>query len=100
MRTICFHAGNVRRRSDILKYWFFDCTCERCSDRTEFGTYMSSLRCTACLVGFLLPADALDYNSDWECGNCSVVVPFRTVDDVLATLEKQESQVCISNCPV
>ena len=30
------------------KNWFFDCTCDRCSDKTEMETYLGAILCRAC----------------------------------------------------
>lgn len=92
-RYISSTIGNVRRRQDIRRYWFFDCECDRCRDPTEMGTLMSALRCLSCDSGFLLPVDGLDYESDWACDGCSKTVKFKTVDEVLATIEKQVRNV-------
>ncbi len=40
--------GNIRRRDDIQRYWYFNCACQRCLDPTEMGTYMSAIRCNQC----------------------------------------------------
>jgi hypothetical protein len=32
----------------LKKSWFFDCTCSRCSDPTDFGTFTSSPKCLDC----------------------------------------------------
>ncbi len=40
--------GNIRRRDDIQRYWYFHCTCPRCVDPTELGTYMSAVKCNQC----------------------------------------------------
>lgn len=37
--------GTLNRRDTLMKIKFFGCKCERCSDRTELGTYFSALRC-------------------------------------------------------
>ena len=32
--------GNFKRRKKIKDEWYFDCTCRRCSDPTERGTFI------------------------------------------------------------
>jgi hypothetical protein len=64
---------------------YFDCTCRRCSDPTEIGTHMSSVRCVRCYEGFITSANpianttqqqqtkdkkAVKSSSDWECNSC------------------------------
>ena len=92
-RYISSTIGNIRRREDILKYWFFDCDCTRCKDTTEFGTYMSAVRCLECAAGFLLPSDAANYEPDWICDACGTVLKHSIVDDVIGTIEKQVGEV-------
>ena len=88
--------GNVRRRPKIRKNWFFSCTCPRCQDPTEFGTFLSGVLCRTCLGrdgsdGVLLPKDSLDYESDWACGRdgCGTVVAGRTIATLIETMERE-----------
>ena len=84
-----FLAGNMRRREDIRKFWFFDCECKRCSSSTELNSYMSAVTCFACKRGFLLPIAALEYKSDWQCDHCHNIVPYDLVNEVISTIESQ-----------
>lgn len=46
--SICYTDplwGTPSRRNHLQESKFFWCTCARCSDPTEFGTYFSALRC-------------------------------------------------------
>ncbi|XP_059082418.1 SET domain-containing protein SmydA-8-like isoform X1 [Tigriopus californicus] len=97
-RYISSTVGNVRRREDIERYWFFRCECPRCSDSTEFGTFMSGVRCFQCRNGFLLQSEINDLASDWACNRCSSRVPHKNVNEVLTTIEKQtdlDAPLCI-----
>jgi hypothetical protein len=64
---------------------YFDCTCRRCSDPTELGTHMSSLRCVRCYKGFIISTnpigtltpkqgsqqvEAVSAGTYWECNKC------------------------------
>merc|ERR1712156_245084 len=50
----------------------FDCTCSRCQDPTEMGSYLSAIKCfKGCEDGFLLPIDPMNLNSNWHCSICS-----------------------------
>merc|ERR1712223_1187492 len=40
--------GNVLRRNKIKYNWKFDCTCSRCKDKTEFGTFVNAVLCMKC----------------------------------------------------
>jgi len=57
------------RRNHIWNAWRFICTCDRCKDPTEFGTWYSGIRCNMCQSGWLLPYHA-DLGSCWECHTC------------------------------
>lgn len=82
-------TGNMRRREDIRRFWYFDCQCARCSDPTELGSYMSAVICFACNRGYLLPIEALEYKSDWKCDACSHVISYDLVNEVITTIETQ-----------
>lgn len=59
---------------------YFDCTCKRCSDPTELGTHISSLRCVRCYKGLVTSKNTTStrspqeqtkqMNSAWECNSC------------------------------
>ena len=36
------------RRQKLKENWYFDCACQRCGDRSEFGTCVSAIRCGRC----------------------------------------------------
>ncbi|XP_046405906.1 uncharacterized protein LOC124170904 [Ischnura elegans] len=66
--------GTVARRQHLRLSKFFSCTCRRCQDATELGTYLSALRCPACeragSQGRVLPREPLDEASEWQCDAC------------------------------
>ena len=41
------------------------------------------------MSGYMLPVDPLVYRADWTCEVCHTTVPFKTVDDVITTIESQ-----------
>ena len=48
------------------------CSCSRCRDPTEFGSYLSALVCEKCDLkkcSAILPHDPLDQDSYWHCTN-------------------------------
>ncbi|KAK9882546.1 hypothetical protein WA026_021893 [Henosepilachna vigintioctopunctata] len=51
----------------------FLCRCPRCSDPTEFGSYMSSFHCKACR-GNVMPRNPLNLKSNWICEDCCTIV--------------------------
>jgi hypothetical protein len=81
----------MRRREDVKRFWFFDCSCTRCADPTELGSNMSAVVCFTCKKGFVLPINSLEYKSDWKCDQCKNIVPYSLVDEVISTIESQVS---------
>ena len=66
--------------------WLFTCTCERCLDPTEMGTFLSGVRCFKLCDsqnGYLLPM--MDDNEEglvqWTCQNCSKIESTFEVDN-------------------
>lgn len=47
------------RREQLLEGKHFSCACTRCSDPTELGTHLSSLKCSKCDNGVIVPLDSL-----------------------------------------
>ncbi|XP_023326813.1 histone-lysine N-methyltransferase ASHR1 [Eurytemora carolleeae] len=47
--------GVPKRKRHIEEEWYFICKCARCADNTEFGTYVSALKCSNCREGLILP---------------------------------------------
>ena len=86
--------GTATRRSKIRKNWFFDCSCPRCSDPTELGTFASALLCPVCVKGgcegILLPKEPLNPACLWTCSlpGCSSQTESSTVRDMVANFEK------------
>ncbi|XP_054258532.1 SET domain-containing protein SmydA-8-like [Macrosteles quadrilineatus] len=60
---------------------YFACSCSRCSDPKELGTYMGAVKCPRCRAGYVLlnPQD-----QEWSCEKCHKV--FNHGMMVLATL--------------
>jgi hypothetical protein len=61
--------GTLKRRDHLKESKFFDCTCARCSDPTELGTYAGALKCPQCSTGVVLSTAPLDRDADWHCNN-------------------------------
>ena len=80
-------------RSNILSEWKFLCLCQRCTDKTEFGTYFSSLKCSC--GGYFLDQDInhreMDEEKTWECSSCRRVEnlssQYKKADEILRELE-------------
>lgn len=58
----------LARQKHLKEGKYFDCTCRRCLDPTELGTYMSSLKCVKCKTGMVSPNLKME---KWECGTCN-----------------------------
>jgi len=86
------HRGNVIRRQTMQDLWFFTCTCLRCQDKTELGTFLSSVKCRRCKdekEGFLLPEDVSNLKSRWECGKCGISISHSTMIKLVHTLSAE-----------
>jgi len=81
------------RRKQILEQWHFPCSCPRCSDPTELGTYVSALQCDECEEGFVLPKNSLDSESLWVCGGCDNAYTAEKAMDIVEGLEREYGEV-------
>ncbi|XP_023321991.1 protein msta [Eurytemora carolleeae] len=78
---------SLKRRTQIKNSWYFDCTCARCTDPTEFGTLASSVYCPLCRVGLMLPQNSLQYSINFLTkyksllppSNCYIVISKRYI---------------------
>jgi len=61
------------RREHLKMSKCFWCECERCTDPTEFGSYMSATRCSRCSSGLehLVSEDPLNSEANYSCEKCS-----------------------------
>ncbi|XP_971538.2 SET domain-containing protein SmydA-8 [Tribolium castaneum] len=67
--------GTLSRRSHLKMAKHFDCLCERCTDPTEFGTYLSAVNCSVCGDGSkVTSSDPLNCEADWFCENCGFAI--------------------------
>ncbi|XP_044258666.1 SET domain-containing protein SmydA-8-like [Tribolium madens] len=58
------------RRDFLKENKYLDCQCRRCSDKTELGTHLSTLKCSKCDNGVILSTDPLNDSCDWNCTHC------------------------------
>ena len=58
-----------QRQAELLSIYYFSCSCKRCIDPTELGTYLSSLSCSNCSDDYLIPGDG--WLSPWVCSKCN-----------------------------
>ncbi|XP_053685675.1 SET domain-containing protein SmydA-8 [Sabethes cyaneus] len=85
--------GTQQRRDHLRANKYFTCTCPRCADPTELGTYLSALKCMGddgnVCNGFQLPVDALDDNSDWKCDQCAITIQSDQVNFLLSKIGEE-----------
>lgn len=62
------------------------CSCARCLDPTEMGTYMSSLKCKQCDDGY-----CSCYDGKWECEKCHAEISAETVQKLLLEVAEEIS---------
>jgi hypothetical protein len=57
--------GTQNRRHHLRQTKEFDCDCNRCSDVTECGTFMSSMKCLKCPEGLLSSKSLAEWKNEW-----------------------------------
>ncbi|XP_022921191.2 SET domain-containing protein SmydA-8-like [Onthophagus taurus] len=83
----------MARRAFLKESKYFDCNCQRCSDPTELGTHMSTLKCMKCDNGVILStAPLLDPESEWKCTHCQHSLKGTTVQKVFKTIQEEIDQ--------
>ncbi|XP_071876803.1 SET domain-containing protein SmydA-8 isoform X2 [Bombus fervidus] len=103
--SICYTDplwGTANRRHHLLKTKFFECTCDRCKDPTEFGTMFNALKCnrTNC-PGYILPKTFFEQEQDYICKICESIVPYVEIEKILenigiylSTMKKNDIIAC------
>ncbi|KAG7208615.1 hypothetical protein KM043_014822 [Ampulex compressa] len=104
--TVKVHEGNelygsythsllptMSRREHLLEGKHFACACPRCSDPTELGTHMSSMKCNKCDNGIVLPLDSLDPDSAWKCTHCEFSTSGQAVRKVFNIIQAEVDAV-------
>ncbi len=91
--------GTPARQEKLKRNKFFTCSCLRCSDPTEFGSHMSSLKCPKCKGGLL----TLQSGTAYRCNGCKFnttreksdkfVQSIRQIHDKLLRPEQQEKDL-------
>lgn len=71
--------GRVKRRKKLREKWFFNCTCKRCLDPTEFGSHVSTLKCPSCTSdGLVIPKSG--ECEDQTCTKCGLFMAAKDID--------------------
>ncbi|CAK1555495.1 unnamed protein product [Leptosia nina] len=86
--------GTLKRREHILLSKFFECSCKRCSDPTELGTYASAFRCPKC-AGRILSTAPLEPLAPWRCtdNGCFYTMTSGGVQAMLKRLTDEFEQI-------
>ena len=77
------YYGTSYRRQELGEFWHFQCGCERCGDKTEFGSDVDSVRCPSCGATCVRRNFADSSDSRWRCDGCGKHVEHETVRDLL-----------------
>ena len=87
--------GTDNRRYFLRQTKYFDCSCRRCSDPTECGSDLSSLRCPDCGPGMMRCTAPLEPGAPWRCTECprelsaaEVVQIIQHIGEKLVNIEK------------
>uniref|UniRef100_T1I1Y7 Protein msta n=1 Tax=Rhodnius prolixus TaxID=13249 RepID=T1I1Y7_RHOPR len=86
--TICYTDplwATPTRRAHLQDTKYFSCSCARCSDPTEMGTYFSAVGCNLenC-TGLVLPNSFLeDANKPWICNSCHNEIEVNKVNSII-----------------
>lgn len=78
--------GTANRQLHLTTTKYFTCSCDRCLDPTELGTHLSSLRCTKCITGLVLPSPTPFKPDSWICSSCSATMSVDHVEQFLKQL--------------
>jgi len=85
---VTFILGTIMRNTKLQKNWYFKCACQRCSDPTEFGSHLSSLRCPKCDEGYMTQIAPLDPESPWKCSIHNFLYTKENVENLIVDLKK------------
>ena len=94
---ICFHKYQPRELiqpsgySKLIRYYVLD----NLQDPTEFGTFMSALKCTKC-PGYMLPDIGFisrDENNIWSCNKCNFQTTEVKVSKLLSSIENKITKI-------
>lgn len=85
--------GTQTRREHLLTNKYFVCKCERCTDPTELGTYLSAMKCigdeSSVCDGILLPEEPYAAETEWKCNRCPVQISNDQVSFLMANIEEE-----------
>ncbi|XP_055373089.1 SET domain-containing protein SmydA-8 [Condylostylus longicornis] len=71
--------STLLRQEHLRQAKCFDCTCKRCMDPTELGTYCGAILCSKCKVGKIISTNTSDKNAPWKCELCPHQIPAKQI---------------------
>lgn len=81
--------GTTTRQMHLWETKGFYCSCIRCKDPTELGSYYSAINCTNCKDGYMLPKNPLDSKSEWICEKCGAKLVSEIVMSILKAIGEE-----------
>ncbi|XP_046969712.1 SET domain-containing protein SmydA-8 [Vanessa cardui] len=97
--TMYSHAlwGTQARRQHLKETKYFSCKCQRCTDPTELGTYLSAMKCfgddKGPCDGVHLPEDPLDEETEWACSKCPIKVNNSQINMLISQMGEEVENV-------
>lgn len=85
--------GTVQRQFYLREGKYFTCRCQRCLDPTELGTHTSTLKCSKCDNGWVLPKDPIDPETTWNCTCCKFNTSAAAVDKAMQALQAELDEI-------
>lgn len=89
--------GTNQRRNHLLMTKYFSCSCERCTDKTELGTYFSAVKCLgigpARCAGNQLQANPLNEDSDWQCDKCPIRIGSNEINFLIGNMGEEVDNI-------
>lgn len=85
--------GTQMRQHHLLLTKHFNCHCTRCTDPTEYGSYVSALACLGDVdktcAGTHLPVDPKEEDTQWKCNTCPMIVDGAYVSELQAHMTER-----------
>ncbi|XP_023326741.1 uncharacterized protein LOC111700149 isoform X2 [Eurytemora carolleeae] len=98
----------LQRREHLNMSKCFWCSCRRCRDPTELGSYLSAIRCSRCLgfrdnvqnndLQYITPTNPLNPESLWKCSKCTNIQKASQIKSGNASVSNELSQVNKGSC--
>ncbi|KAL7738539.1 hypothetical protein ACLKA6_006844 [Drosophila palustris] len=93
--------GTQLRQHHLRMTKHFSCRCPRCEDPTEYGSYVSAMRClgdvSKTCAGVQLPLEPLSDQTQWKCDTCPMLVDAGYVTEVQTHMTEEVERLLASN---